>query len=104
MRTYYILSLKYSGPRQGLMFFRPDDRGYTTNLAEAAIYDEKAISSRLDYYDNGEETRAVPVEAVRELERRVVRFDDLGALESKAATSARMLPIGKGLARPGAVA
>lgn len=97
MRRYFILSLKWSNARAGMMFFRPDDRGYTTNLAEAAIYTEAEIADRLDYYDNGETTRAVPVDAVAALERRVVRFDDLGELESRAATAARMLPIGKGL-------
>ena len=60
-RLFYIWSLTHTKGEMTL-WWMPDDRGYTTNLARAGKYTEAQIAANRRYYDNGRSTRAVPVE------------------------------------------
>lgn len=59
---FYILSLKYSKIDEPLVWWRPDNRGYTNDLSRAGKYTEEDVRKKSGYYDNKESTLAVPVE------------------------------------------
>jgi hypothetical protein len=46
------------------MFWRPDNLGYTINPFEAGLYDEQVILQNWSYYNDGDETIAVPADHV----------------------------------------
>lgn len=96
--VYYVLSLKWSKRRDGLLtWWRPNNNGYCYRLEEAGRYTAEQIEAKRNYYDDGENTRAIPcanVDAMairvgeyagraldrRDLEQRVVSYKHLRTL------------------------
>lgn len=57
---FYVLSLKHS-PAVGLaLWWRPEAKGYTTNLSQAGLFAAEEIEAHPEYYDNGTDSRAIP--------------------------------------------
>ena len=52
-KEYLILSLKHTPWKGRLVWWRPDDSGYTTNLLEAGRYAEEKVKEIESYYNNG---------------------------------------------------
>jgi len=71
---YYIWSVSHT-KGDITLWWMPDDRGYTRNLALAGKHTEREIIAQRRYYDNGETTRAVPVEVADAMAMRVVLND-----------------------------
>ena len=59
MANYLILSLKHSEGKVPT-FWRPDDAGYTIFPFAAGIYTEEQVKAYPDYYNNGDDTLAIP--------------------------------------------
>lgn len=78
-QTFYILSLKWTKQKdENATWWRPDSKGYTTNLEHAGIYTEAQIAQR--HYNDGVDTIAVPVELAREFARTTV---DAGTIKGR---------------------
>jgi hypothetical protein len=60
-REFFILDTRHRGDQ--LLWWRPDNSGYTIYLEAAGRYTEEQVRSNLSYYENGE-TRAIPCEDV----------------------------------------
>lgn len=52
MKKYIIISLKHSTEEE-LMFWRPENAGYTTSPFAAGIYNEQIVLDDWDYYNCG---------------------------------------------------
>lgn len=78
MKTYYILSLKWSENKNEYVWWESNNSGYTTDIERAGVYTAEQVESKLDYYNNGKTTRAIPVEALERLstKRIVPTFSD----------------------------
>ena len=59
--TYLILSLKWSDQANHLIWWAPENNGYTACLDVAGRYTAEQIAANPSYYDNESTTRAVPV-------------------------------------------
>lgn len=57
---YVILSLTHS-TKDAAVWYMPGDSGYTTSMVNAGKYPMDAVVSRIDYYNNGVSTMAVPL-------------------------------------------
>lgn len=57
---YIIISLKH-GTGKKPMFWRENNAGYTYSPFAAGIYTEEQINSDPAYYNNGQDTRAIPL-------------------------------------------
>lgn len=79
-KNYYILSLKHSPIGNDAVWWRPDACGYTCQLDRAGIYDEATVQSNIGYYDNGKETRAIPVDTVLALAHTAVEIGKVRGL------------------------
>ena len=64
--TYLILSLKWSDGKDYLVFWGPDNGGYTSDIDAAGRYTAEQIMKSPDYYDNNDSTRAVSLYSVME--------------------------------------
>lgn len=69
-QEYYIVSLKY--PSHPLTLWGPDNQGYTWWLEHAGRYSHSRVMEDLDYYNDGENTMAVPCEVIDEHKKTVV--------------------------------
>jgi len=76
-QEYYILSLNGSQGAycQVLLWWRPDNRGYTKFLEAAGRYKESVVRTGLGYYDNHETTIAIPCSEVERFALRAVDVD-----------------------------
>lgn len=75
-KQYYILS--FNGPvGNDALWWRPEGKGYTMDLADAGKFDELTVRLSPGLYNNGEGTRAVPCEAADALVCKHVLWDDL---------------------------
>lgn len=72
--SFFILSLKHSPSSDSCVFWRPDAQGYTSRLDQAGIFSWNTIKGYPAYYDNGETTRAIPVDEVLAQSVQVVPF------------------------------
>ncbi|WP_234734533.1 hypothetical protein [Tellurirhabdus bombi] len=64
-QMYFIISYRYSDNGR-MMFWRPRNADYTTNLLEAGQYSEEVVRANMSYYHTGECSVAVPVEEIYE--------------------------------------
>lgn len=87
-RTFVILSLKWTRG-DDIVWWAPDNAGYTRDLGAAGRYTEAQVADAPDYYNDGESTLAVPVEVAEARARKVVRVDDLHAICTKARAATR---------------
>lgn len=67
---FFILSVKWTGG-DVLVWWGPDDTGYTTLIDYAGRYTREQVERRRSYYDNGDTTLAIPCSAV---ETRIIRI------------------------------
>jgi hypothetical protein len=74
MKVYHIFSLKHSPWGNEAVWWRPDDDGYTSHIDQAGVYREELINARPEYYNNGTDTIAIPVEEVSLISHRAVDF------------------------------
>lgn len=69
---YYVLSIKHSRGRDGvLMWWGPSNLDYYFRLEQAGKYTEEAIRAERAYYNNGVSTVAIPCDVVESLAIRV---------------------------------
>ena len=68
---YYILSLKHTNS-EAIMWWRPNDSGYTIYLDEAGKYEHAAVIADALYYDNKRETAAIPCHVADEFAVKIV--------------------------------
>lgn len=54
-RKFIVISAKHSD-QDGIVYWRPDNAGYTYNPWQAGIYTEQQIKENLDYYCSGGNT------------------------------------------------
>ena len=65
MSEFYIVSVKWSRRTDKyITFWRPDDKGYAYPLSWSGKYSADNVMAHLGYYNNGDDTIAVPVEIV----------------------------------------
>lgn len=61
MSEFYILSLKWTRRRDGLItWWRPENNGYCYRLEEAGRYSADDVARLPNYYNDGEHTAAIP--------------------------------------------
>lgn len=59
---YFILSLKHSKRRDGVLtWWAPDNKGYQLVLTRAGKYPRSLVEKEPEYYNNGQDTLAIPV-------------------------------------------
>ena len=80
---YFILSLAHHGLDENALWWCPDDKGYTKDLNKAGRYTYEQVEANAHYYDNGVETRAVPVEEVELMAQNTINGTDARARWSK---------------------
>lgn len=66
-KKYYILAKDRGYIGNQLIFWGPNNSGYTANLNRAGVYTQEQIDANPKYYNNGKETKAVPVDIVDSL-------------------------------------
>ena len=64
--TYLILSLKWSNTHEHLVWWGPNNAGYTADIDKAGRYTAERVQANSGYYDNDTTTRAVPLYNVLE--------------------------------------
>lgn len=70
---YLILDLRHAG--DVLLWWAPDNCGYTTRIDRAGRYSRTVVEANLGYYNDGMITRAIPSSAVEAAAVRVVLND-----------------------------
>ena len=73
---FYLLSIKHSNG-DSLVWWRPNDKGYTSFLEYAGKYTQKQIDAKPKHYDNGHGSRPVPCEVAESLSHQVVNAEHL---------------------------
>jgi hypothetical protein len=85
---FYILSVEHTRG-DFILWWKPQDCGYTTALDKAGRYAKSSVEERARYYNNGEKTLAIPCAIVdRMAPRHVIHTDLLQALRRAAAPRA----------------
>jgi len=74
---YFVLSLKWTVGSDYIVFWRPNNAGYTVDIQQAGRYSQEQIINNPTYYDNGTSTLAVPC---GEVEPKVWHVVDSGKL------------------------
>lgn len=69
---YFVISLKWTVGSDYLVFWRPNNAGYTVDIQQAGRYSQDAIINQASYYDDHKNTLAVPCEEIELLTWRVV--------------------------------
>lgn len=80
MLKYYILSVKWSNG-DNLVWWRPDDKGYTSFLEDAGIYTQDQVLGNLEHYNNGHSTLAIPVIHADVHRKTIVPYDKIHKLK-----------------------
>ena len=75
---YFILALDRSTGQDLLVWWKPNDTGYTIFLEEAGRYTHRQVTEKADYYNNGE-ALAIPVHEVKAHAKMAVYRDEWGA-------------------------
>lgn len=88
---FYILSLKYS-KGDNIVWWGPDDGGYTVVLDRAGKYSREQVEGHRSYYDDREDTLAVPCEIA---EARTVRIVTTAWLQAVIDESLALYPRGE---------
>jgi hypothetical protein len=73
----YILSLKHSPKEGAAVWFRPESKGYTTDLSQAGVYSDAMVSRNPLCYNNGTTNKAIPVDEARRLSQVNVPYTDV---------------------------
>lgn len=82
---YYILSLKWTrSGEENLTWWGRNNSGYAMSLDDAGRYSTKDVASHRSYYDNREDTLAIPCEVVDRWASRVVHVDAANEMVSDA--------------------
>jgi len=68
---YYILSLNHTN-NEALLWWRPNNSGYTIYIGEAGQYDSEVVKSNKSYYDNKRETAAIPCNIADEFAVKII--------------------------------
>lgn len=68
---YVIYSLKWTRG-DNIIWWGPDNCGYTVRLEDAGKYTLEQIQQKPDYYNDGVNTLAIPLEVAQELTVQVV--------------------------------
>jgi len=63
---YYLLAIDKSSHNEFLVWWKPNNWGYTTDTREAGIYFEDTINENPAYYDN-DECVPIPIQKIRDL-------------------------------------
>jgi|SRR6185436_2725340 len=85
MSDYYILSLRWTRTNEECVtWWGHDNSGYVISLANAGRYSDERVRSMPGYYDNRENTVAVPCEVAEKHALRVVHADLLDKVVSEA--------------------
>lgn len=75
-KLFYILSLKWTKPMDGVLtFWREDNSGYCRRLDWAGKYTEKQIKEKPEYYNDGKNTVAIPCEIIDNIGYKAVIFE-----------------------------
>ena len=69
--NYYILSLTHNHP-ESLVFWRPNNSGYTYVLDLAGKYSHEQVINKNHYYNNGKDTKAIPCHLLDEFAVKMV--------------------------------
>lgn len=69
---FYILDVQSARRSDQLLWWKPDDHGYTTCLDDAGRYSAVQVFEKGSYYNNETDTLAVPCELANKLSVRVV--------------------------------
>ena len=81
-QEFYILSLKHSHKRDGMLtWWNPSNMGYTFYLQNAGKYTLEQVTAEPDYYNNGDETLAIPCDKVEKWVSIQYGPDELEALK-----------------------
>jgi hypothetical protein len=72
---FYILSLRHTSGNV-VTWWRPENRGYTTDLNCAGRYTRQQVEDAPGYYDNADETLAVPCEAALAAAQAIMMVDN----------------------------
>jgi hypothetical protein len=75
MRKYYLLAIDKTKNSPFLVWWGPNDCGYTQNIERAGIYTEEQIKRDPNYYDN-DECVPVPVEEIDKLKTARMAIND----------------------------
>lgn len=73
--VFYILSLDHTSGGV-VTWWRPDNQGYTTDLNQAGRYTRRQVEAARSYYDNGDQTMAVPCEAATAMAEEIRLVDN----------------------------
>jgi hypothetical protein len=80
-RRYYVLTVKDNPYKAQLLYwFAPGANGYVSSLRDAGTFSETELRRLPDYYDNGRNTMAIPMEVAERFVLPVVpthRLDDM---------------------------
>ncbi|MBP6861372.1 MAG: hypothetical protein KBC57_03335 [Neisseriaceae bacterium] len=65
---YFVISLGHSKKADDfILFWRPDNCGYTFCVEKAGLYTEQQVLDSLGYYNSGDGTLAVPAAVINRL-------------------------------------
>jgi hypothetical protein len=75
MKQYYIISCKHTSGYT-LTLWRPNNSGYTIYLEQAGKYSEEDVKKNPLYYNNRNDTIAVPVEELEKIAHHVIPWEN----------------------------
>jgi hypothetical protein len=80
---YLILSLKWSVTSENLVWWRPNNSGYTVLIERAGHYSREEVEAHPSYYNNGDTTIAVPLSLAVGMSHRIVLNNEAGLAAMK---------------------